>query len=83
MMTDFLARYGIVGVITAWAVLSAVLNLLLSVKSAEEWVAWGDQNPKLHFVVQTMRTLGVDPVTFLTHLVDLVKTKADEPEDKS
>lgn len=47
--------------IVGWPLISAVLNLALRKKTAEQWEAWALAKPGLAFLLELMRALGVDP----------------------
>jgi len=48
-----------------WVVLSAVLNIALRLKKAEQWVEAAEQVPLLATGIRWLRGLGVDPAAAL------------------
>jgi hypothetical protein len=61
-----------------WLMLSAIINLLLRVRSAEQWVALCERHPKGAAVARLVRALGVDPAGAIRALALLVSGKAAE-----
>lgn len=59
-----------------WVVLSAVLNLLLRVKKAEQWVELAQGIPALALGIRALRALGVDPVAALKGAATVTSAKA-------
>ena len=47
--------------LVGWPLVSAILNVLIRRKSPEEWEKWALQKPKLAFVIEVLRAMGVDP----------------------
>ncbi len=44
-----------------WPLLTALLNILLKKKSAEEWERWAMSKPLGAFFVEVLRAVGLDP----------------------
>lgn len=65
-------------VVTAWAVISTVLNWAFWFKTPEQWVAFAESKPKLAFLVKFCRTVGVDPRKLLVAARDYAAKKAKE-----
>lgn len=83
-LQGFLAQFGIVGGIgVVWIVGSAVLNLLFSFKTPDEWIVWGEKYPVPAFGIKALRILGTDPAGFLKHVAEVVGKKAEEEKEKN
>ena len=74
-------HHGVVGVLAAWVVVSASLNLLFRLKNPKAWVEWADANPKLHILVGMVKGWGVDPVAALEALQVYSQKKAAAEEE--
>lgn len=59
-----------------WIAVSAVLNLLLRLKTAEKWVEQVERTRVGAAVVGVVRSLGVDPASALRTLVVMASAKA-------
>lgn len=59
-----------------WLVASAVINLLLRVRSAEQWVSLCERYPKGAAILRLVRALGVDPAGALRALALFASGKA-------
>ena len=59
-----------------WIAVSAVLNLLLRLKTAEKWVEQLEKTRIGAALVGVVRSLGVDPASALRTLVVMASTKA-------
>lgn len=59
-----------------WVVLSAVLNVALRVRRAEQWVALAEQVPTFAAGLRWLRALGVDPAAALKGASTVVSAKA-------
>lgn len=70
-------------VVVAWLIATSILNVLLRMKTPEQWVALADKRPRLHAIIRIMRAIGCDPVKLVTAVVDLVRSKAENTEKKS
>jgi hypothetical protein len=44
-----------------WPLITAVMNVMLRKKTAEEWEAWAMAKPALAFLVEVLRAAGLDP----------------------
>lgn len=60
--------HGVIGLMAGWLVFSSVLNVLLSLKPAEFWIAFAEANPKLAAIVRMVRAAGIDPMAALKAL---------------
>lgn len=59
-----------------WIVLSAVLNLALRARTADQWIEWCDRFPRLASALRLMRAVGVDPAKMLEAGAAVVNGKA-------
>lgn len=59
-----------------WVVLSAVLNIALRLKKAEQWVEAAEQVPLLATGIRWLRGLGVDPAAALRGGATVASAKA-------
>lgn len=75
-------QHGVVGVIAAWCVATAVINLLTRVNTPAGWVTWADKTPALHGVLTLVRGWGVDPVALLEALEVYAQKKQEQTESE-
>jgi hypothetical protein len=59
-----------------WPAASAVLVVLLRARTPEQWVALGEQRPRLQGAIRLLRALGVDPVKAIAALSQIVTGRA-------
>ena len=59
-----------------WLVLSALLNMALRKRTAEQWVSFAESRPRSAALVRLLRALGLDPVKAVLALKHLVNGKA-------
>jgi len=80
-ITEQWNQHGYLLIPVAWLALSALLNWMFRFKSAEDWVAFTENNPKTAAILRLVRALGVDPVKALNSAKGLADTKAGESKD--
>ena len=59
-----------------WLALSALLNMALRKRTAEQWVTFAENSPRGAAFVRLLRALGLDPVKAILALRHLVNGKA-------
>lgn len=59
-----------------WILGSAVINLLLRIRSVESWLSLCDKVPRLASLIRLLRAIGVDPVKLVVSGVAVVNGKA-------
>ena len=59
-----------------WFVVTAVINYLMRTRTAEQWEALAEQNPRYAAVARLLRAVGVDPVKLIESAVDIVRGEA-------
>lgn len=65
-----------------WPLITAVMNVMLRKKTAEEWEAWAMAKPALAFVVEVLRAAGLDPAKLLVAFQRYAQRRAGVvPED--
>jgi hypothetical protein len=74
-------QHGYLLIPVAWLAASALLNWMFRFKSAEEWVAFTEKNPKTAAMLRLIRALGVDPVKALNSAKGLADQKGGEAKD--
>lgn len=65
-----------VGTLFFWWLTSALLNYLLTKKTAEEWEEWALKQPKLAFIVELLRAGGLHPSSVLKTFQHYANRKA-------
>lgn len=59
-----------------WFVVTAVINYLMRTKTAEQWEALAEKNPRYAAIARLLRAVGVDPVKLIESAVDIVRGEA-------
>jgi hypothetical protein len=75
-ITNLWDEHGALLVPLIWMALSALINILMRKRTAEEWVTFGDKYPRLAALTRILRAAGIDPVKLLISLVQFVHGKA-------
>ncbi len=60
----------------AWIALSIVINLLLRLRSTEQWVELCEKSPRIASIIRLLRAVGIDPVKALEAGIATVNGKA-------
>jgi hypothetical protein len=55
-----------------WPALSAMLNIVLRARTAEQWAFMCEEMPRLAAVIRLLRALGVDPAKAIRSVQELV-----------
>ena len=55
-----------------WPALSALLNIVLRARTAEQWTFMCEEMPRLAAALRLLRALGVDPVKAVRSVQELV-----------
>ena len=55
-----------------WPALSALLNVVLRARTAEQWAFMCEEMPRLAAALRLLRALGVDPVKAVRSVQELV-----------
>jgi len=55
-----------------WPALSALLNIVLRARTAEQWAFMCEEMPRLAAGIRLLRALGVDPVKAVRSVQELV-----------
>ena len=55
-----------------WPALSALLNIVLRARTAEQWAFMCEEMPRLAAALRLLRALGVDPVKAVRSVQELV-----------
>lgn len=55
-----------------WPALSAVLNIVLRARTAEQWAVVCEEHPRLAAMIRLLRALGVDPAKAIRSVQELV-----------
>jgi hypothetical protein len=55
-----------------WPALSALLNIVLRARTAEQWAFTCSEMPRLAAVIRLLRALGVDPAKAIRSVQELV-----------
>lgn len=55
-----------------WPAVSAVLNIVLRARSAEQWAALCEKSPRFAATIRLLRALGVDPAKAIRSVQELV-----------
>jgi hypothetical protein len=76
-LNAFWAQYHILILALVWPILSGILNVALRKKTAEEWVAYAETNPRAHAMLKLIRAVGFDPVKAIKSFQQLAQGKAD------
>ena len=76
--TQLWDQYHILILALAWPIISGTLNVVLRKKTAEEWIAYADSNPRAHAVLKLIRAVGFDPVKAVKSFQQLAQGKADD-----
>lgn len=69
--------YHILILALVWPIISGVLNVALRKKTAEEWIAYAETNPRAHALLKLIRAVGFDPVKAIKSFQQLAQGKAD------
>jgi len=75
---EWWSQYHILILAFVWPIISGVFNVALRKKTAEEWVAYADTNPRAHALLSLVRAVGFDPVKAIKSFQLVAKGKADE-----
>lgn len=59
-----------------WPALSALLNIVLRARTAEQWAFMCEKMPRLAAVIRLLRALGVDPAKAIRSVQELVAGSA-------
>ena len=59
-----------------WPLITALMNVMLRRKTAEEWERWAMSKPALAFLVEMSRAAGVDPTKVLIAFQRYAKRRA-------
>jgi hypothetical protein len=81
-MEDVWNKYWVYFLVFVWPVLSCLLNLVLRKKTAEEWVAFGEKNPRLAGIIRLLRAVGLDPVKGFQALKEIIGVQAKANVEK-
>lgn len=65
-------------VLLAWMVVTAIVNVLLRTKTAEEWERLAQTNPRYAAFARALRSIGVDPVKLLQSVVDFIRGQSQK-----
>lgn len=70
--------------VLAWVVLATVLNVLLALRSPQQWAALAESNPKTALVLNILvRALGpIDLVSVIQHIQQYVNQQAQAAQSK-
>jgi hypothetical protein len=85
IIAEWFAAHGVtVAVVYAVAsgslgVVNTVVSFALKLRSARDWVAYGERSPVLARVFGVMRAAGIDPVTTVVEVAALIARKAGTP----
>jgi hypothetical protein len=78
MLSEFWSKYGFIGVAAGWVGLSLVINTLLKMQTAAQWVDQLKKNKIGAIAVHFMETIGVDPASFIVNFKKVVDDKAGD-----
>jgi len=65
-------------VLVGWFFATALVNLLMRTRTAEEWDALAQKNSRYASVARLLRSVGVDPVKLIQSLVDFVRGESQK-----
>ena len=60
-------------VVLGWLLITGVLNAALSRRTAEEWEALAERNPRYAAFAGFLRAIGLDPVKLMKSVVDILR----------
>jgi hypothetical protein len=60
-------------VVLGWLLITGVLNAALSRRTAEEWEALAEKNPRYAAFAGFLRAVGLDPVKLMKSVVDILR----------
>jgi len=59
-------------VVFIWPAVSALLNIVLRARTAEQWAVVCEEQPRLAAFIRLLRALGVDPAKAIRSVQELV-----------
>lgn len=63
-------------ILLGWFVVTATINYLMRTRTAEQWEALAQKNPRYAALARMLRAVGVDPVKLIESAVDIVRGEA-------
>jgi len=61
-----------------WFALTVIFNFATRFKTPEQWVEFGERNPRAQSFIRLMRAVGIDPVKAIKALGAFISGKAQE-----
>lgn len=81
-INDLWEKHGVFFLAAAWPIATAILNVVLRKKTAEEWVAFAEKYPRTAGIIRLLRASGLDPVKVVQATKETVKGEAAKNKDK-
>ena len=82
LINDLWEKHGVFFLVAVWPVATAILNIVLRKKTAEEWVAFAEKYPRTAGIIRLLRASGLDPVKVVQATKETVKGEAAKNKDK-
>jgi cytoskeletal protein RodZ len=60
-------------VVLGWLLVTGLVNAAMSRRTAEEWEAWAEKNPRYAAFAGFLRAVGLDPVKLIKSIVDILR----------
>lgn len=61
-----------------WPVLTGLLNIILRARTPEQWVALGEDYPRVAGFIRLMRAVGLDPAKAVSGLIEITTGRRPE-----
>lgn len=81
-MASFWSTYWPVFLVVIWPTLSAILNMVLRRKTAEEWVVFAESRPRTAGFIRLLRAIGLDPIKGFQALKEVVRGVAAKNQNQ-